>query len=453
MKRGIALRRFGLCGNESDVVRLGDDPRGALIEEVAVSQRTPPTYSPELLTTEKAATLFAGRREKVVALRGKISAEEMSREMSAFDGIRTGTVRLQELRELVRRGMSSPFPLAERIGLFWSSHFTVSTVRQAVASMVGAYEREALRPHMLNRFEDLLKAATLHPVMLRYLDNHVSTGPNSPGGRGRRMVNENLAREVLELHTLGVDGGYSQADVTAFAMALSGWSAGIWSPGRSDTLGTFFDAGRHEPGPKVILGHTYADSGPDQASSILLDLARHPSTIRHVSRKLAIHFVGDQPPQAVTDSMEKAWRRTDGELRAVVEAMLLRPQVWEAPMAKLRPPIEFVMATCRTLDQEMSAPGLLRDIEAMGQPVFSATSPKGWPDENDAWVSPDGVKTRLDWSLNVAAQAAGHQDPRRLADSLFGVELAAATRRAIARSESPKQGIAIFLMAPEMQRR
>ncbi|RKK03037.1 DUF1800 family protein [Pseudoroseomonas wenyumeiae] len=289
--------------------------------------------------------------------------------------------------------------------------------------------------------------------MLRYLDNNASVGRNSPRRRGRGTVNENLAREIMELHTLGVDGGYTQADVTAFAAALSGWTAGVWAPAPSDTLGTFFAAEQHDPGPKRVLGQTYVQDGPDQAVAVLRDLARHPSTIHHVSRRLAAHFLGDDLPPAVLSDLEETWRRTDGDLRAVTEALLRRPESTTMAVVKRRPPMEFIMAACRVLGHAAPAGPLLRDLGAMGQSVFSANSPKGWPEENNAWVAPDGIRTRLDWSMNVAARMQDLADPRTLAEQAFGSVLTEPTRQAIARAESPKRGIAILLMSSEMQRR
>jgi len=449
MDSGIALRRFGLCGGARDAGRLGSDPLGALVAELRGAAREPALGGPELLTTQAASEVFAARRERGRA----VQAGTAERDPAAFLRIATGPVRQQELERLVGNAVATPRPLEERLALFWANHFTVSTARAAMASMVGTYEREALRPRMLGRFEALLKAASFHPAMLRYLDNHASVGRNSARGRGRGAVNENLAREILELHTLGVDGGYAQADVTAFAAALSGWTAGVWMADSGESLGTVFDAARHEPGPKEILGRTYAQDGPDQAPAVLRDIARHPSTIRHVTRGLATHFLGDAPPPAVLADLAETWRRTDGDLLAVTEALLRRPESASLPRVKLRPPVEFAMAACRVLGHAVPPGPLLRDLGAMGQPVFSANSPKGWPEENDAWVAPDGIKTRLDWSQNVAARMQGLGDPRALAEQAFGSDLSDATRRAIAGAESPKQGIALLLMSPEMQRR
>ena len=465
MTVGFALRRFGLCGGPEDLARLGRDPRGALLNEIAEIVRSPTPAPRGLLTTASAAEAFVAKREEGRQRRMEIEMQARERTEAGGgamqapltvralrEGLANGDVWQQELGHLMSSAISTRRPLEERLTLFWTNHFTVSAQRAQVAQMIGAYERDALRPHMLGRFEDLLRAAVMHPAMLRYLDNAASIGPNSPLGRGRRSVNENLAREVMELHSLGVDGGYTQADVTAFAAALSGWTAGVWQP-EGGAGGTVFDPQRHEPGPRIILGRTYPDTGEGQAIAVLRDLAAHPSTARFVTRRLATHFLGDNVPPAIPARLAAVWTRTGGDLRAVTEALLQLPEAWTLPMVKMRSPVEFAMAASRVIGQAQPAGPLLRDLGAMGQLVFRANSPKGWPDEDNAWTSPDGIKTRLDWSMNVAAGLAAQADPRQLAEQAFGPALTPATRQAVARAESPRQGIAILLMSPEMQRR
>ncbi|WP_426958629.1 DUF1800 domain-containing protein [Muricoccus radiodurans] len=479
MTAGIALRRFGLCGGPQDAARLGNDPRGALLAEVAEIARGPLPAPPDLLTSQSANDLFAARRDEARERRAERAARPRTDPTGAMEdrpsparpgeagmvegmtpaarpprsGLASiGDVQRQELAHLVGQAIVTRRPLEERLALFWTNHFTISAARQQVALHLGPFERDALRPRMLGRFDELLRAAVLHPAMLRYLDNTDSTGPNSPRGRGRGSVNENLAREVLELHSLGVDGGYTQADVTAFAGALSGWTAGVWQ-GRGPATGTLFDAQRHEPGPKTVLGRTYPDAGEDQAIAVLRDIAAHPSTARHITRRLATHFLGDGVPAAVPARLAAVWRDTGGDLRAVTEALLRLPESWSLPLVKLRSPLEFALAASRVTGVAPPVAPLLRDLGAMGQPVFRANSPKGWPDEDDAWIAPDGIKTRLDWSMNVAARLAAQADPRHLAEQAFGPSLSAPTRQAIDRAESPRQGLAILLMSPEMQRR
>jgi len=482
---GTALRRFGLCGGPHDLARLRPDPLGALLAELAEIGRAPPLPVMAPLTTSRAIEIFIAKREdakrraaaaaerarmgltdlgsgregpSAVMTAGRVAGQRDAR-LANPDILTHGEALRQEVAFLIALAVATPRPLEERLALFWANHFTVSAQRAQVIYFIGAFEREAIRPHMTGRFEDMLLAAVLHPAMLRYLDNHASIGPNAPMRRGRnqgRSVNENLAREVLELHTLGIDGGYTQADITEFAKALSGWTAGVWfgGPESSRPQGTYFDPDRHEPGPRTILGKRYPDSGADQARAVLRDLAAHPATIHHLSRKLVRHFVGERAPAGLVARLEQAWRHGGGDLGAVVESLLRAPEAWEAPAMRLRSPLEFVMAASRIIGAAPPRPGLLHDLAAMGQPAFNAPSPKGWPEEDNAWVSPDGLKTRLDWSIDLAGRLAGSvADPRALADQALGPALTDETRTAIARAESPRQGLAILLMSPEVQRR
>ncbi|WP_424810506.1 DUF1800 domain-containing protein [Roseococcus sp. YIM B11640] len=464
MDLGIALRRFGLCGGPQDVPRLQRDPREGVLAEVAAIATARPQPLPEgLMTTAAASEIFVNRRAEGRRRRDEINAAVRAREAPGETGPMeapprgppmfpsTADIHQSELQHLLSQAINSMRPLEERLALFWANHFTVSGARAQVTFMVGSFEREAIRPHMLGRFEDLLLATTLHPAMLRYLDNQASIGPNSPAGRGRRSVNENLAREVMELHTLGVDGGYTQADVTAFAGALSGWTAAVWQPDNGPG-GTLFDAERHEPGPKTILGQSFPD-GQDQAAAVLRALAAHPSTARFVTRKLAVHFLGEAVPPRIPAHLADVWTRSGGDLRAVTEALIRLPEAWTLPMVRLRSPLEFVMVAARIMGTSQPPRELLRDLSAMGQPIFRAGSPKGWPEEDNAWTSPDGIKTRLDWAMNVAAKSASTADPRRLAEQAFGASLSEPTRLAISRAESSQQGLAILLLSPEVQRR
>lgn len=464
---GLAMRRFGLCGGPGDIARLGRDPLGALLAELdGVGGPPALPQPPELLTTETSIALLIAVREDTRQRHAEVAARNAAAGGMAEDvapGPRprdpslpaTGVIHRQELDRLLQLAIATPRPLEERLALFWTNHFTISSKRAQVAAMLGAFERSAIRPHMAGRFEDMLLAATLHPAMLRYLDNAFSIGPNA-AVRGRRRpgpaANENLAREVLELHTLGVDGGYTQADVTEFAHALTGWTAGVWVPRSGPPDGTVFDPRRHEPGPRTILGRTYPANGAAQAPAVLRDLAAHPSTARHVTRRLVRHFLGDDAPPALAARLADVYRASGGHLGTVMAALLRAPEAWTPRMAKLRGPLEFVMATGRVMGAAQPAPAVLRDLRAMGQPVFRATSPRGWPEGDDAWATPDGIKTRLDWSINMAARTAT-EDPRILAVQAFGPDLTDETRTAIARAETPAQGIALLLMSPEMQRR
>ena len=310
-------------------------------------------------------------------------------------------------------------------------------------------------PHVLGRFADMLRAVEQHPAMLFYLDNAQSFGPHSKAGQNRkRGLNENLAREILELHTLGVDGGYTQADVTALARILTGWTfAG--REGRIGEPGTFvFFANAHEPGEQTLLGKVYPAGGIEQGEAALADLARHAATARHIARKLARHFVADNPPDSLVAKLEKVFRATDGDLKSISVALIDADESWTTPLTKMRTPEEFMLAALRAIDRMPDDPGpILGPLAAMGMPLWQPPGPNGWPDTVDAWASAEGMKSRLDASASIAARGKNLINPSELLDAVAGEAASAETRQAVARAESRQQGLALLFMSPEFQRR
>lgn len=360
-----------------------------------------------------------------------------------------------ELRARLARAMSGEADFLERLVVFWSNHFAVSLTRGGpIMAQAGHYERTVIRPGITGRFADLLLAVTAHPAMLYYLDNTSSVGPNSPAGQRRsRGLNENLAREILELHTLGVDGGYAQADVTALAGALTGWGMTSYSPPADGPApGQFiFRANAHEPGPKTVLGRVYPQEADDQARAILIDLARHPATGRFIAFKLARHFIADAPPPALVARLAATFTATDGDLGAVTRAMISDPEAWSPTLAKLRTPYEFMVAAQRTVGLDTFRPRGFGMLANLGQPVLAPPSPAGFPDISAEWMGPDAIKTRADFALEFAAGFTG--DPAALARDVLGPALTDETLTAIRRAESGRQGLVLLLMSPEFQRR
>jgi uncharacterized protein (DUF1800 family) len=354
------------------------------------------------------------------------------------------------------RAAGTDAPFLERLVLFWSNHFCVSAAKGPVLRvMAGAYEREAIRPHVLGRFADLLRAVEQHPAMLIYLDNAQSIGPNSRAGRIRnRGLNENLAREILELHTLGVDGGYTQADVTNLARIITGWSVGGLNQPRFEPGRFAYVPQRHEPGDFAVLGRTYQDRGQRTGETVLDALARHPATARHIARKLAVHFVSDKPPPALVQRLELRFRDTDGDLRELARALAASPEAWEPPPRKLVPPYDFIVQMMRGLGLEPQPGQAMRLAAALGQPTWAPPSPKGWPEHDDAWMAPSAIRERLRLAERVARLAnEAVADPRALAEDLIGPGLSTSTRQAIARAETREQGLELLIMSPEFQRR
>ena len=340
--------------------------------------------------------------------------------------------------------------VVERLVWFWSNHFCVNA---DVTVMAGAYEREAIRPHVLGRFADLLLAAESHPAMLIYLDNASSIGPDSVAGINRnRGINENLGREILELHTLGVRGGYHQDDVVSLAKAITGWT--IYDTATNpDHGGEFLYHPRlHEPGSETVLGKAYSDTGVKQGCAVLADLARHPATAEHVATKLARHFIADDPPPALIEVLKKTFLDTDGDLLQVSKVLVTAPESWSPTQAKIKHPSEWMVAFIRAAgfnkgDVRRMVPALNR----LGEPLWRPSAPKGFGDQNDDWL--DGVAYRLDTASAVAQNYEERLDPKAILETSLGLLASAETRNALTRAETKQQAITLLLMAPEMQRR
>ena len=365
------------------------------------------------------------------------------------------TFRAEALARL-QRAVIADCGFVERLVVFWSNHFCISANKGGLARMwAGSFEREAIRPHVLGRFGDMLKAVEQHPAMLFFLDNQQSLGPDSRAGKNRnRGLNENLAREILELHTLGVGGGYSQDDVTSLAHIITGWTyAG--RQGQLGASGTFvFNANAHQPGAQRVMGKIYDANGVAQGEAVLADIARHPSTAKFVAGKFARHFVADDPPPALVARLADVFVRSDGDLKALALALLDSDEAWKAPQGKMRSPYEFLVATGRLLAQIPNDPGrYLNGLNVLGQPLWSPAGPNGFPDSNAAWAAPEGIKLRLDISAQIASRLADGVDPRDLLELVAADAASSETRRTIERAESRQQALALLLMSPEFQRR
>jgi len=460
LEAALAVHRFGL--GDASLSGPGADGRGWLLAQIGPAE---PQRGDQLATGVTGLKRFAEfvqqRRQPVVMKEGGGNTEQAFGEH--FREIVQGDVRAR----LCTAALSTR-PFNERLALFWSNHFTVSMAKASARGIVGAYEREAIRPNIGGSFESLLKAAATHAGMLRYLDNDSSAGPDSAlvRRRARRSggdtppritgLNENLAREILELHTLGVSGGYTQADVTEFARVLTGWRVPLRelvdAPAGAAT--SRFDAAWHQPGPKTVLGKRYPE-GPQALGMVLHDLALHPSTARFVCTKLARHFVADDPAPALVARLEARWRSSGGELPAVYRALIESPEAWAPQPAKLKSPEAFVISSARLLNLGEAAFARVPDgsIGALGQRVQAAPSPAGWPDRAEEWLGPDAVWKRVEWATRVADRVGRRSDARALAQASLGPLLQDTTARQIERAADGPQALALLLLAPEFQRR
>lgn len=356
----------------------------------------------------------------------------------------------------IQRATMAESGFVERLVVFWSNHFCISANKGELARVwAGSFEREAIRPHVLGHFRDMLLAVEQHPAMLFFLDNQQSIGPQSRAGQNRkRGLNENLAREIMELHTLGVSGGYTQEDVTSLARIITGWTfAG--RDGKLAAPGAFaFNANAHEPGPQKLLGKIYEDTGVAQGEAALSDIARHPSTAKFIATKFVRHFIADDAPPALVAKLENTFRKTDGDLHAMALALVDADEAWRAPMSKMRTPYEFLVATGRLMGRIPDDPQrILGGLNVLGQPLWTPAGPNGFPDSNAAWAAPEGIKLRLDIASQLSSRIPDTIDPVSLLDVMAGEAVSQDTRQTVERAESRQQALALLLMSPEFQRR
>jgi uncharacterized protein (DUF1800 family) len=496
----IAANRFGLGARPRDAEAIGSDPKGWLEDQIASAKRSAPTQPspPEsALVLQKLRDLEAVRQ---AAAQARASAGQPKKAAgngaaTASPGIAADAIKqfgqfsrehyLEQVNERHRRAIESDQPFIERLVQFWSNHFAISADKMLVAPLVGLYEQEAIRPHVAGNFHALLLAVERHPAMNIYLDNTTSMGANSMAAsfarsRGRDLgLNENLAREILELHTLGVDGGYTQHDVTEFAKVITGWSIGgaigpgargavkPTSGGNAQARSPFGDGGKpgefyfrpamHEPGDKVVLGKTYKESGVAEGEQVLASLARSPATAKHLATKLARHFVKDDPPDALVEHLADTYIKYDGELAPVYRELVRADESWREPLAKYKTPNDFVISTFRALDH---VPDNLQQITAflneLGQRPFTPGSPAGWPDTAASWDGGDALLKRIEWSgavgKRVGSVAGKPFDASQLAASVMS-PLSDATLAGIRGATDSGQALALLISAPEFQRR
>jgi uncharacterized protein (DUF1800 family) len=443
----IASHRFGY--SETSLRALQADPRGWVLAQFV----HPAPFDDSGLIDS--ASAFKLTREVLKAARQAPSA---SANPAAMDELGAMTPSRQTLRQTNLRGLqrrwqhvvSTDTPVAERWVQFWANHFCVAATKGSTLALVWPHEYEAIRPHAFGHFKDLLRATILHPAMLLYLDNAQSIGPDSPAGQRRdKGLNENLARELLELHTLGVNGGYTQQDVTETARLLTGWSVPPQANGRVS-----FVARLHQPGSKTIMGKTYPE-GPQALDTLLLNLGQSPACAQYLATKLVRHFVADDPPASLVEALARRFLESNGHLPTLAQALFTHPLAWtDSTPAKFKRPEELLLSAHRLLKLPVGGVGgAVQAVATMGQAVGRAPSPQGWPDRSEDWLSPDALLKRVQWAEQFAQAHPGAADARSLARLAWGETLSASTAQQIERAESGAQALALLLASPEFQRR
>ncbi len=486
----IAANRFGLGARPGELRSIAADPRGWLLGQLVPELELPAPLQALPRTAEDQTAFFrwlrdygrgarAGRAERVAnterAEPSSMSSTpvQTSVEQSYVKALLPVYVRAIEAR--MQTALGTAFPFRERLMRFWSNHFVVSAAKPAAITLPASFERDVARKHVVGRFIDMLLAAEKHPAMLLFLDNAQTIGPGSVWGRhpdrvpdngvtGRpRGLNENLAREILELHTLGVNGGYTQADVTAFAHVITGWQ--IANPFRQLKLKRFanwtaddffhFNPDAHEPGAKTVLGTLYDQTGAAQGEAVLHDLAAHPNTAALVAGKLARHFAADMPAQTLVDRLARAFRDSEGDLREVCRTLVNSPEPWAGDLTKFKPPEDYVLSVLRGLGgPNLTGIQQLTLLSEMGQRPYWSSGPDGWKDVESEWLGADALWKRLEWAeLAGRAMARGTADPLALAEDLLGPLISASTRAAVAQADSAAQGLALLVASPEFMRR
>jgi uncharacterized protein (DUF1800 family) len=422
-----ALVRFGLGRRGSEP--LPPDPTAWLLDQL---RQPDPTRLDDPPTTVKGLTALREDRET------KPPPGE-SRSAALFKA--EGAAQLAN-------AVTTPAPFRERLVWFWTNHFTISRRQGQCAAVAGAFVEEAIRPHVTGRFSDMVLAVMRHPAMLLYLENAGSFGPDSVvGQRTHRGLNENLARECMELHTVSPQAGYTQADVTSFANILTGWSVEL----KADPPGFRYRPFAHEPGVQTVMGRPFP---ADEAGGVeaLAFLANHPAAHRFIATKLVRHFVADDPPPDVVRAIEAVLRDTGGNLGAASAALVRLDFAWR-PGTKLRAPVDYVVASVRALDVSPDKiPNMMGILGGLGQPLWNAPAPNGWPDRAVDWAAPEAMLRRIDWASGFAGRI-GDRDVTDIADGALGPLLRPETREAIGRAGSRREAMTLLLASAEFQRR
>ena len=499
----IAANRFGLGARPGEAARVSGDPKGWLMAQLTPEAELPAPLRALPSTVDDMSAFFKWIRQ--IAAEAKAHGMDLTKlkpqgapgaAMAGGGGMSGGDTGFSIEREYVKAfvpryavavkarfdvAVSTDRPFFERLVHFWTNHFVVSGAKPGAITMPPSFERDVVRPNVTGKFADMLLASSKHPAMLFYLDNYHSIGPNSAVGKNPSLrapresqafaipqvvgLNENLAREIMELQTLGVRSGYTQADVTSFARVITGWTiAGpprvpvykLVLQGRLNAKGLFeFDEDEHEPGAQTVMGKVYDQTGVDQGEAVLRDFARHPATAHFIATKLARHFIADDPPPAVVDRMAKTFLASDGDLKAVYAELIASPEAFAPAAQKFKTPEEYVISAARALPALQCDPAsLLKAFSSMGESPYNPPGPNGWPDVEAEWLGADAIWKRFEWADQAAQSVAtANMNPRALADDVLGPTLSKSTAQAIARAQSPAQGLTLLLASAEFQRR
>jgi len=467
----LALHRFGLGPRAGSIAAIASDPRGALLAELdrpGAGQAVGFDLIASAQSARQAFLFNQTRQAQQIAMR--MAEEKRLEEQRTAGGVQMNPMEpkpeeqpaaqqpvdtpqqniFREVKARTDAAMGAEIGFVERLVWFWSNHFCVSA--DIVTNMAGGYEREAIRAHVLGRFGDMLVAVESHPAMLVYLDNFRSIGPMSVAGLiNKTGLNENLAREILELHTLGVRSVYTQDDVTRFAKVITGWTMRPMATDPDHGNEFVFNTRLHEPGPQTIIDKTYPEGGVEQGKAVLADLARHPATAAHVAAELARHFCADEPPDSLTQRLSKRFLETDGDLKEIAKALVEAPETWDEQRLKLKRPSEWLISAWRAIGTAPEPRRILDSQAYFGERLWRPVAPQGFSDMQAAWI--DGLAQRLDIANRIAERVGNAIEPAAFVETALGPLASDETRKTVARAESRQQALTLALMSPEFQRR
>lgn len=433
----IAANRFGYGASQQQLLLAKDDPKQWLRQQL-----TPVVFDTSLPSFNDMAGYLADYQKK--KKQQKMLGKSYKRPKEHIEAIRQLTA------DSTMQAITMDNSISWRLLDFFSNHFSVSAQGQKMSAIAPTLEREAIGPNLLGSFNDLLMSVIKHPAMLVYLNNEKSAGNNSKLARKGRGLNENLAREILELHTLGVNGGYSQQDVIALANGISGWS--LKRPKNGKRAGFVFRRPAHEPGSQTLLGITYRQRGLEQGEAMLEDLAKHPATSRYVCTKLATHFISDTPSPVLVEKLVQRWQQSNGNIKQVMLALIDADESWQGASQKFKTPRDFVISSLRFLKAKpRKSRALIRTLSVLGQQPFKAGSPAGYGDTASHWDGANALMARIDW----AAQLANSRHAKKLSNIEHQLKalLSSSNYTMVMRAESRQQSLALALMSPEFQRR
>ncbi|WP_076540949.1 DUF1800 family protein [Shewanella sp. UCD-KL21] len=462
----IATNRFGLGARPNELSLATNDPKAYLVKQLVIPEFEATEFNSdeiirqvsEFLRQEQLAKKNR-QTENMMSMQGQSNSNKGNNKKK-FNGPKPLPPHKQAYYQLTasafNSAINSPNSLSWRLLQFFSNHFSVTVSGRVMTALAATLEREAIAPNLLGSFEDMLQAVSSHPAMIRYLNNEKSFGANSPLGKRGKGLNENLAREILELHTLGVNGGYTQADVIELANGISGWS--IANPRKDNATGFIYRVNGHEPGARTLLGKQYPAaqdnaSGVKQGQAMLADIAKQPQTATHLCYKIAKYFISDNPSESLQKKLVETWTQTDGNIKQVMLTLINAEESWQPELQKFKTPVEHVISSYRAVDQPVTnMQKLLKQLGEMGQQPFKAGSPEGFGDLEPDWNSANALMTKINWTTQFATSQRD-SDTAQTINTVYGNSLSELSFNTITRAESREQALALLLLSPEFLRR